>query len=82
MKNKRQAEVQALAEPTIEQAIGQLANMGLDSAEIAQALILTGAGLLAGAMGPKGAGHDLRTVAEMIPAWINRIGDTIERKNH
>lgn len=80
MDAERQSEVQALSEPAIEQAVSQLVNMGLTSKEIAQALILMGAGLLVAAMGPKGAGHDLQTVAEMIPAWINNVGSTIKRK--
>lgn len=82
MTTERQSEVQALSGPSIEEAISQMANMGIERQEIAQALILTGAGLLAGALGPKGAGHELRTVAELIPAWINRISDTIEQKSH
>lgn len=77
----RQAEVQALAEPTIEEAIARMANAGLSAPEIAQALILTGAGLLAGSLGPKGAGHDLRAIADKTGRWIHEIAEQVESTN-
>lgn len=78
MTTTRQTEVQALAEPTIEEAIARMANAGLAPHEIAQALILTGAGLLAGTLGPKGAGHDLHNIADATAKWIRQIADHIE----
>lgn len=74
-----QTEVQAVSEPVLEEAIARLVNAGLAPHRIAQAMILTGAGLLAGSLGPKGAGHDLRNVAEKTSSWIWHIADEIEK---
>lgn len=78
----RQTEVQALSGPMLEEAIGRMANAGIRSHEIAQALILTGAGLLAGSLGPKGAGHDLRTVAAQLETWLQEVADKIEARTN
>jgi len=78
MTQSRQAEVQAIAEPIVEESIARLINAGLAGPEIAQALILTGAGLLAGTLGPEGAGHDLRHVAEATSRWMRQIADRID----
>lgn len=77
-----QTETQAIAEPVIEETIARLSNAGLAPHEIAQSLILTGAGLLAGSLGPRGAGHDLNTVAEATAAWIHRIAEKIEEREN
>lgn len=76
----RQTEVQALSGPMLEEAIGRMANAGLQSHEIAQSLILTGAGLLAGSLGPQGAGHDLRAVAAQVSDWIAEVAKGIEAR--
>jgi hypothetical protein len=75
----RQNEVQALSGPVIEEAIARLSNAGIAPHEIAQALVLTGAGLLAGSLGPNGAGHNLRCVADTTSAWIRKIADSLEK---
>lgn len=75
----RQREVQAIAEPIIEETIARLANAGIASHETAQAMILTGAGLLAGSLGPKNAGHDLRNVADSTARWIRQIAEEIDK---
>ena len=80
MTNEHQTETQALAEPIIEESIARMANAGLTGPQIAQSLILTGAGLLAGALGPKQAGHDLHNVADQTAAWIRQIADGIENR--
>ena len=74
----KQTEAQAIAEPVIEESIARLSNAGLTGPEIAQALVLTGAGLLAGSLGPKGAGHDLREVAAKLTSWIEEIAGQVE----
>jgi hypothetical protein len=76
----RQREAQAIAEPMLEETIARMSNAGLQGHEIAQALVLTGAGLLAGSVGPKGAGHDLRAVAKSTAAWMTHMADQIETK--
>ena len=62
----------------LEETIARLRNAGIDGHEIAQALILTGAGLLAGSIIPKGAGHDLRHISAMFSQWIEAIADQTE----
>lgn len=82
MSISRQTEVQALSGPMLDEAIGRMANAGLKSHEIAQALILTGAGLLAGSLGPHGAGHDLRAVATQVSEWITEVAKGIEARSN
>lgn len=77
----RQTEAQAIAEPIIEETIARLTNAGLAPHQTAQALILTGAGLLAGSLGPNGAGHDLHAVAHTTAAWICQIAERLEKTN-
>lgn len=77
-----QTEAQALAEPMIEETIARLSNAGLASHEIAQTLILTGAGLLSGSLGPKQAGHDLRAVSAAMAQWIDQIAEKIEAREN
>lgn len=72
---ERQNQVRALAEPMIEEAISRMVNAGIAPHEIAQIMILQGAGLLTAALGPKHAGYDLRTVAQHTSAWIEGIAD-------
>ena len=76
----RQQEVQALSEPMMEEAISRMANAGMTAPEIAQAFILMGSGILARSLGPKGAGHSMREVADKAGAWMNDIADQIERR--
>jgi len=80
--HNRQTEAQAIAEPIIEESIARLANAGLAPHEIAQALILTGTGLLAGSLGPQGAGHDLRAVAEKTSEWLDELARATEAKSN
>lgn len=77
-----QTEAQAIAEPVIEETIARLSNAGLVPHQIAQSLILTGAGLLAGSLGPKGAGHDLDKVAEATALWIRQIAEKVEAREN
>lgn len=62
--SEHQSEVQAITGPVLEEAISQLANAGISAPEIAQAMILTGSGLLARSSGPKRAGYAVRNVAD------------------
>lgn len=78
MTTNRQDEVQALSEPVMEEAIARMANAGMTASEIAQALILVGSGMLARSLGPQGAGHSMRRVAEMAGAWMHGIANEIE----
>jgi len=80
MNTERQKETQAISEPMIEEAISRMANAGLTAPEIAQALILMGSGMLARSLGPKGAGHAMRNVADKAGAWMHSIADQIERR--
>jgi len=82
MTNSNQKEAQAIVEPVIEETIARLSNAGLAPHEIAQSLILTGAGLLAGSLGPKGAGHDLRAIAVKTAEWIEEISSRTEAKSN
>jgi len=82
MNDETQRDIQATAEPIVEEAIGRLANAGLAPHEIAQSLILTGTGLLAGSLGPQGAGHDLRAVAAKTSEWIEEIARATEAKSN
>ena len=82
MNDQTQRDIQATAEPIVEEAIARLANAGLTGPEIAQSLILTGAGLLAGSLGPQGAGHDLRAVAAKTSRWIEEIARATEAKSN
>ena len=66
--NDRQNEVQALFGPVLDEAIARMADAGIARHETAQAMSLTGAGLLAASLGAKGAGANLRTVAECTTA--------------
>lgn len=77
-----QNDAQATAEPIIEEAIARMSNAGLAPHAIAQSLILTGAGLLAGSLGPKGAGHDLNAVADATAAWIRQIAKATEAREN
>jgi hypothetical protein len=77
---ERQSEVQAITEPMMEEMIARMANAGIDKHEIGQALVLTGAGLLTAALGPRGAGHTLRAVSEHTAAWLERIAAAVERE--
>lgn len=76
----KQTEAQAIAEPIIEETIARLSNAGLTGPEIAQAMILTGAGLLAGSLGPKHAGFAMRDVADKAHAWMLEIAEQIENR--
>lgn len=75
----RQAEVQALSEPMIEETVARLRNAGIEPHEIAQALVLTGVGLLVGSLGPKQAGHTLREVSTSVGQWVAQLADHVER---
>lgn len=74
----RQTEVQAITGPTIEEAISRMSNAGIAGHEIAQSLILTGAGLLTASLGPKGAGFELRAVADRTAAWLRDVAEAYE----
>lgn len=76
----RQNEVQALSGPVIEEAIARMSRCGIAPHEIAQLLVLTGAGLLAGALGPKGAGYALLDLADHSAQWIRAIAEITSRK--
>lgn len=76
----KQTEAQAIAEPVIEETIARLHNAGLTGPEIAQSLILTGAGLLAGTLGPKRAGFAMRSVADKAHAWMLEIAGQVENR--
>lgn len=77
---ERADEIRALADPVIEECIARLVNCGIAPHEIAQMLVLQGAGLLAASLGPKHAGFDLRTVAQHSAAWIEQIAAHYEAK--
>jgi hypothetical protein len=76
----RADEVRALVDPMIEECIARARNAGVQPHEIAQIMILNGAGLLSATLGPKHAGYDLRTVAESTAAWIGQIAAHYETK--
>jgi hypothetical protein len=81
--HERQEEVRALAGPIIEETLGRLVRCGIAPHEIAQIMIMTGAGLLAGALGPKHAGYAMGEVAEAVGSWIHSIGEKLEaRETH
>lgn len=80
-KTERQAEVQALAGPIIEETLGRLVRCGIAPHEAAQCLIMTGAGLLAGALGPKHAGYEMHQVAEAVGSWINTIAERLDARD-
>jgi hypothetical protein len=75
----RAAEVRAIADPMIEEVIARMRNAGIPPHELAQILILNGAGLLAACLGPRHAGHSLRDVAEAVPAWIHQLADAHDK---
>jgi hypothetical protein len=77
--NDRQNDIQALTGPTIEEAIARMSNAGIAPHEIGQALILTGAGLLTAALGPKGAGYEIRHVSAATTEWLARIAAHLDR---
>jgi hypothetical protein len=77
--NDRQDDVQALTGPTLDEAISRMANAGISAHEIGQALILTGAGLLTAALGPKGAGYEIRHVSAVTTEWLARIAAHCDR---
>lgn len=79
-KAQHQAEVQAIAGLILEEAISRLSNAGVSGPDIAQAMILTGSGLLAGSLGPKGAGLALREVADTSHAWMQQLAEALEQK--
>ena len=76
---ERQNEVRALAEPIVEEMLARLVRCGIRPHEAAQLLVLTGAGLLAGALGPKHAGYELREVAGSVSGWLEGLASTIEK---
>jgi hypothetical protein len=78
---ERQAEVTALAGPVIEETLARLARCGIHPHESAQFLILTGAGLLARALGPKHAGYAVGEVAEAVGGWIHQIAAQLDAKS-
>lgn len=80
-KIERQAEVQALAGPIIEETLARLVRCGIAPHEAAQCLIMTGAGLLAGALGPRHAGYEMREVAEAVGGWIGTIAEKLEARD-
>jgi hypothetical protein len=76
----RQRLAQRRAEPILRRAMRQMLEHGLTPAEAAQAMILTGAGALARALGPDGAGHALRDVATKQATWLTEIAETVEAR--
>lgn len=80
---ERQNEVRALAEPIVEETLSRLVRCGIAPHEIAQIMIMTGAGLLAGSLGPKHAGYTLAEVADAMAGWIHGIAKTYDsRETH
>lgn len=77
-KAERQKWAQSRAEPHIARAYAQMIDQGLEPHEAAQALILAGAGALARALGPDGAGHHLRDLADAHRAWLIDLAETVE----
>jgi len=54
-------------------------NAGIQPHEIAQILVLNGAGLLSAALGPKHAGYEMKEVADAVGTWIHGIGVNLHR---
>lgn len=78
--HERQEEVRALAGPIIEEMLGRLVRCGIAPHEAAQLLIMSGAGLLAGSLGPKHAGYAMGEVAEAVGTWIHQIANAYEKR--
>jgi hypothetical protein len=74
----RQRETQDLAGPIVEEMLSRMVRCGIAPHETAQILIMTGAGLLAGALGPKHAGYEMREVAVAVADWIGKIAVNLE----
>jgi hypothetical protein len=73
----------ALADPVIEEAIARLRNAGIQPHEIAQLMILNGAGLLSASLGPKHAGYAVAEVADSVAGWLHGIADAYsDRAEH
>lgn len=78
-KADRQSRVQRKAEPHIARAFGAMLDHGITPADAAQAFILSGVGMLVRAIGPEGAGHTLREVAEAQNRWLLEMAESVER---
>lgn len=77
---ERQNEVRALVEPIVDEMLARLVRSGIRPHEAAQLLVLTGAGLLAGSLGPKHAGFELREVAGAVSGWMQGLASTVEKR--
>ena len=77
---QRQTEVQDLAGPVVDEFLARMVRCGIAPHEAAQILILTGAGLLAGSLGPRHAGYAVDEVAEAVGGWIRQIAGTYEAR--
>lgn len=74
----RQNKVQERAEPIIARAYSQMLDHGVAPADAAQAMILTACGILARVIGPNGAGHSIREVADAQHVWLSEIASSVE----
>ena len=78
--NERADEVRAIFDPMVDELIARARNAGIAPHEIAQILLMNGAGLLSATLGPKHAGFELRMVAEVTSTWIGQIADYYEAR--
>lgn len=78
---ERQNEVQDLAGPILDEFLARLVACGIRPHEAGQLLVLQGAGLLAGSLGPRRAGYALGEVAEGVSGWIHKIAADYEKRD-